>query len=280
MKKLVSYVALSALSLGASAQMTGRIEVYDFDTFKLHVYYTNDVMADASYIVEGANELVTMEQPLFKVNIAEFDAYLNNLGKKVAARISDYHVGGTADNAIVMAEGMPAFSKGPIYGGMMQGFAAAFGDTITDLPTGSVSEVKFDSVETWAGVTFDFSHGASSDFPAASILIGKSAYYTHWAPAKSHMSHLQVSSPAAVDAELAESKKALASGAELFIGGHGGAADASALRFKVEYLNTVKALLAKCDTADKFVEALNAAYPELPGNANLKPLADALYTAK
>lgn len=87
-------------------------------------------------------------------------------------RITDYHVGGTADHDIVMPEGMPAFTKGEIYGGMMQGFAQIFGDALTAMPTGRASEVAFGRTETWAGVTFDFRHGATTDFPAASILIG------------------------------------------------------------------------------------------------------------
>ena len=66
---------------------------------------------------------------------------------------------------------MPEFTKGEIYGGMMKGFAQAFGDAMTEMPTGEVSEVAFGTMQTWAGVTFEFRHGASSDFPAASILV-------------------------------------------------------------------------------------------------------------
>ena len=35
------------------AQTKGRFEAYDLGSCKLHVYYTNDVMGDASYIIEG-----------------------------------------------------------------------------------------------------------------------------------------------------------------------------------------------------------------------------------
>ncbi len=31
----------------------GNFEVYDFSNYKLHVYYTNDALGDASYIIEG-----------------------------------------------------------------------------------------------------------------------------------------------------------------------------------------------------------------------------------
>ncbi len=175
-----------------------------------------------------------------------------------------------------MAEGMPEFTKGEIYGGMMQGFAATFGNALADLPTGSVSEAAFGSTHTWAGIPFRFERGASTDFPGASILIGGKVYYTHWAPAKAHPSSLQISSPAAVDAEIAEARKALASGATLFIGGHGGAADADAVRFKIDYLENVRHLLAEHTSREAFLRALNEAYPGLPGAEGTEALAAAL----
>ena len=277
MKKILSTLAVAGMALGASAQDKSRFEVYDLGDFKLHVYYTNDALGDASYIIEGGDALVTMEQPLFRENVAEFDAYLSKLGKKVEKRITDYHVGGTGSHDVVMAEGMPEFTKGEIYGGMMAGFAQMFGDALTDMPTGKAAEVAFGSTQTWAGVPFEFRRGATSDFPGASILIGGKVYYTHWAPAKAHVSHLQISSPAAIDAEIAEAEKSLKSGAELFIGGHGGAAMADAVQFKIDYLKTVKGMLAENGTPEAFVGAMKRAYPDLPGADGLGELAKALY---
>lgn len=279
MKKIL-FVLFNFLTITIMAQEKGRFEVYDFDGFKLHVYYANDALSDASYIVEGKNALVTMEQPLFKENVKEFDAYLAGMGKPVEQRIANYHVGGTGHHDVVMVEGMPQFTKGTVYGGMMQGFAQAFGDALTEMPTGHASEVAFGTTQNYAGVSFEFRHGASSDFPGASLLIGGKVYYTHWTPAKAHVSYLQVSSPAAVDAEIAEAEKSLASGAELFIGGHGGAAKADAVRFKIDYLKKVKELLGNNDTPDAFVEALKKAFPGLPGEAGLGDLAKALYAVK
>ncbi len=277
MKKIILTLAAAGMVSGASAQEKGRFEVHDLGSFKLHVYYTNDALGDASYIVEGRNALVTMEQPLFKDNVAEFDAYLAKLNKPAEQRITDYHVGGTAHHDVVMPEGMPEFTKGAVYGGMMQSFAQTFGDALTAMPTGKISEVAFGTTETYAGVPFEFRHGAATDFPGASILIDKKVYYTHWTPAKAHVSHLQVSSPAAVDAEIAESEKALKSGATLFIGGHGGAAKADAVRFKIDYLNAMKKLLAENKTPEAFIEAMKKAYPNLPGAEGLGELAKALY---
>lgn len=283
MKKIaataMSLAAMTAAAQinNANAQPQGRIEVYDFITFKLHVYNSNDVMGDASYIIEGADSLITMEEPLFKVNATEFQAYLTSLGKPVCKRVADYHIGSTGNHPIVMAQGMPEFTKGPIYGGMMKGFQQGFGDSMTDLPTGEESEVAFGSTEVWDGVPFVFNHGSSSDFPGASILIGGKVWYSHWAPAKAHMNALQFSSPAAVEAELAAAEAALASGAELYIGGHGGAAEKSAMQFKADYLKTMQGAAAENSTAADFAKALKAAYPDLPGAEGVDAVAAKLY---
>lgn len=197
------------------AQTKGTFETHDFDNFRLHVYHTNDALGDASYIVEGTQAVVTLEQPLFRENVAEYDAYLDALDKPVEARIADYHVGGTGDHATVMPAGMPAFTKDAVYDGMMRNFAQTFGDAIVDRPTGATDEVAFGTTQRWAGIPFRFDRGAATDFPAASILIGGKVCYTHWAPAKAHANSLQISSPAAVDAEIAEARRALASGARI-----------------------------------------------------------------
>ena len=269
--------SVNLASLLGEEKSAGRVEVYDLGDFRLHVYYTQDVMNDASYIIEGADSVVTMEEPLFKVNVNEFGCYLDKVGKPVARRISDYHVGGTGDHEVVMAEGMPAFVKGPVYGGMMKSFEQTFGDTMTSMPMGKEDEVAFESTQVYAGVTFEFRRVASSDFPAASIIIGDKVYYTHWTPAKAHMSHLQLTSRAAVNAEIAEAERELNSGAVLFIGGHGGAIQKESVEFKIAYLNTIKSLLEKATTADEFASALNKAYPNLPGADGITALANALY---
>ena len=89
------------------AQTKGTFETHDFDNFRLHVYHTNDALGDASYIVEGTQAVVTLEQPLFRENVAEYDAYLDALGKPVEARIADYHVGGQATTRRSCPQGCP-----------------------------------------------------------------------------------------------------------------------------------------------------------------------------
>ena len=78
---------------------------------------------------------------------------------------------------------------------------------------------------------------------------------------------MQVSSPAAIDAEIAEAENSLASGAELFIGGHGGAAKRDAVKFKIAYLKKMKEVLGNNRTAQAFTDDMKKAFPGLPGEA-------------
>jgi hypothetical protein len=283
MKKIFFSIA-TMLSLVCPAQPAidkGNTEVLDLGDFKLHVYYTNDALGDASFIIEGKNGLVTLEHPLFKDNIAEFNAYIKRLKKPVVKSIADYHLTGSyADfqsSGVVMAQGMPAFEKGEIYGGMMQNFSKIFGDAIDMRPRGKAEEVPFGSVQNWADVNFTFNKGATGDFPAASINIGGKVYFTHWALAKSHISHLQVSSLAGVNAEIEEAEKALKSGCKVFIGGHGGVAKSGAVRFKIDYLKKMREVLKKSKTPDEFISSMKTAFPELPGAESLVEIAKAIY---
>lgn len=278
MKKVLtlSTILIMALSCNTKPQNPKFTEI-TLPNATLYVYNTGDAMGDASYIVEGKNGLVTIETPLFKENLAEFEQFIKDLGKPVAAELADYHLGGTHDRPIVMAEGMGTFTKEGPYAAMMAGFQQGFGDAIVDLPTGKVTEIPFGEKVSYAGIDFAFSHGSSTDFPGAAILIDGTALLTHWAPAKAHMNNLQMGSAAAVDAELVLLQAMKASGAKYFLGGHGGAADAEALAFKTEYVTKVKELLGQNDNAASFAQALKAAYPGLPGEDGVDALAEILY---
>ena len=265
------------LTLSSTAYANGHFDVYDFDDFKLHVYYTADALNDSSFIIEGDNAVVTLEQPLFKVNVKEYDDYLSQLNKPVELRITDYHVGGTANHDIAMLKGMHKFSQEGIYNDMMTNFAKTFGDAIVDMPTGKVTEIDFDTDKKFAGISFAFSHGTKTDFPGADILIGNKVYYSHWAPAKAHANPLQISSINAVTAELKHAQKALNSGAKLFIGGHGKAASQDEVKFKIDYLTKLKEIFDNCATKESFVKEMITAFPDLPGTTELNAVADSLY---
>lgn len=258
----------------------GEMEVVELDGFKLHIYRTLDALSDVSFIIEGKDGLVTLEHPLFKENISEFNAYINDLGKPVKKIIANYHTGGFCDfhdHDVVMVEGMPEFEKGPFYSGMIGSFAQVFGDAIDLREHAEPEIVKLGTTETWAGIEFKFTSGASSDIPAASIIIGGQVYYCHWTPAKAHMSHLQVVSQAAINAEITETENVLNSGCKVIIGSHGGKATREDVEFKLAYLKKAKELRTTCISAEEWVEAMKATYPSLPGAEGLKELSETIY---
>ena len=259
-----------------SVVVNGKLTSYQMDGFRFHVYDSGDVMGDASFIVEGDSAVVLMEAPLFKDGDAEFQAFVDSIGKPVETVVMDYHEGKKTDIVSTLPEGMKQFMKGEVYGGMMAGFKQNWGDTMVELAdTINGNEVKWGSTVSLAGVDFTFLHGAASDFPGATIVIGGQVALTHWAPAQAHVSPLQVGSLAAIDAELEATKAEQQTGAKLFVGGHGGATTPEAVQFKIDYLEALKTLAAENKTAEAFAEAVRAAYPDLQGDVDA--LAAALY---
>lgn len=281
MKKISLFVIAASVavlaSCGNKAPQNPKFDTVALPHATLYVYNTGDVMSDASFIVAGKKGLVTMETPLFKENLTEFEQYVKDLKKSVVAEIVDFHVGGTADRPVVMAEGMGTFTKEGAYAAMMKGFQQSFGDAMVELPTGAVTEVPFGEKTTLAGVEFVFNRESAADFPGAAILIDRTAILNHWAPVKSHISNLEISSREGVDAEIALWNAEKASGAKYFLGGHGGLADREALEFRLSYLAKVKSLLKTSEDASSFAAALKEAYPGLPAEGNVEGLAAALY---
>jgi len=259
----------------AAVEMKGKFESFALDGFKLHVYNTNDVMANTSVIIEGNDSLVVMEYPLFKENEKEIKSFIEKLGKPLAADVTSYHFGGSNTLPLTMPEGMWAFIVGPTYSGMMKGFTDQWGDQLVNMPTREVAEVPFDQTQRWDGIDFKFIHGPANEMPAASIIIGGQVFYAHWVPAKAHMSPMQLRNVEAIDSELEAAKVAADANCKYYVGGHGGVAGKAEADFKVAYLTKVKELRAEKADAAAFAEALKAAYPDLTGDVDA--LAQGLY---
>lgn len=275
MKKiLLAAAAILAANVMTNAQ--GKFETVGLRNSTLHVYYSNDVMADASYIVEGKDALVVLEAPLFKSALAEFDAYIKKLGKPVETAVIDYHLGGQESQAIVMPQGMHKFTNEGVYAAMMSGFKQSFGDSMVDLAEGDVKEVPFGQTISLAGVDFRFDRGPANDFPGSMILIDGTACLMHWAPVKAHVNTLQISSAEAVGQALEGLKAAENSGATIWLGCHGGVADKAGLDFRIAYLIKIQKLLAAKPDAKTFASQLKAEFPGLAGEEGVEALAEAL----
>ena len=277
MKKMILSLLALAATIGANAQ---NVEVHDFKKFKVHVYTSAEAMGDVSILVEGKKELVMLEPQSFFKSIEEFNSYISKLDKPLVKVIANYHAGGLGqyeNSKTVMVEPMVAFMQSPMAQGMLKNFAGAFKGAMDTKMVAPAATIPAVSKQKWAGVKFDFTAGAASDFPASSVNIGDKVYYTHFAPNRMHPSPMQLTSSEAVDAMLTELGNAKASGCELFVGSHGGVSTVADVEFLIDYLAKIKELKASNSDAMSFAKALKVAYPSLAGDENVEAIAANLY---
>lgn len=281
MKSFLAVVAIATVlttPLQAEAQ---KFTTYELESSKLHIYETGDVMNDVSFIIEGKKSLVVMEQPLFKDNIEEFAKYVESLGKPIDKVFANYHVGGLSpysERKVVMPTTMIEFSNSPMSKGMISKFEGMFGDKADLLPFGRVKGIAIPSTQKWAGVEFELTNGVKSDFPAASVLIDNTAFYTHFAPMSgSHMSKMVIRSADAIDFNLAELRKIEASGAKYIIGSHGAPSTMEDVKFQIDYLTTLKSIYESSPDSDTFGQRLLSTLPALEGYLNIREVAKNLY---
>lgn len=260
-----------------------KIVVTDLGNFKLHAYAAGDALGNMTHIIEGPKALVVVEPAAFYENIEELGVYINSLNKPVEKVLALYHAAGFSGfdaSKFVMIEGMPQFIGSDSYQGMMGFFASTFGDALDQTPApANVATVANNEQVEWDGISFKFTPGASSDYPASSVMIGGKVYYIHFTPvANMHMGATQLNGRESVSAYLAELENAKATGAIIFIGGHGGAsADVATVDFQIAYLKKANSLLIQQDTAEGFVSAMMSAYPSIAGEEGLEEVAAALY---
>ncbi len=283
MKKILISMAASiaiATALSAQTKVNEKMTIYDLQNNKLHVYQTGDAMGDVSFIIEGEKKLVIHEQPLFWDNIKEFNSYVSSLDKPVDKVIANYHSLGLADyapSAVVMPKAMIEFGKSDMAQGMIAKFEKGFGEAADFRAHKKAKGFDVPSIQNWAGIELVFTNGAKTDFPAASILIDRKAYYVHFAPEIAHANPMRVKSPESVDVILDELYEIKKSGAEYIFGSHGKPATLKEVDFQILYFEKIKSLLKECPDSDVFGQRLIVSYPTLAGAENVKAIATALY---
>lgn len=283
MKKLfLTLISGSLMIMGANAQtkINDKTTTYNLNSSTLHEFQTGDPMGNVSFIIEGEKGLIILEQPMFWESVNEFNSYVESLGKPVEKVIANYHSLGLADyqpNKVMMPQAMIGFNKSDMAQGMIAKFESNFGEKADFRPYKKAKAFDVPSTQNWAGVDLQFYAGAPTDFPAASILIDKKAYYTHFAPSISHANPIQVRSRESVDAILAELYIIKNSGAQYIFGSHGKAATQADVEFQIEYFEKIIELLSQYNNSDQFGQRLILAYPKVTGLDNVKAISKALY---
>ncbi len=278
---LPSVALVAALSCTTTqAASDERMSIYELPNSRLHVFQTADNLGDVSFIVEGEKSVVILEQPPFYADIESFNKYVESLNKPIKAVVANYHQGGLSgynDKLIYMPEAMIPFGKSEMAQGIMNKFKGIFGEAVDMESYGKVKSFKVPSTQKWADIEFKIVAGASNDFPAASIQIDNDAYYTHFAPAKSHANPMKIKSAEDIDIALAELAQIKASGAKYIFGSHGAPATMEEVEFQIDYYNTMKRLLTECKSSALFGQKLLVSYPTISGAENIRTIAKSLY---
>lgn len=246
----------------------GKIEVYKYGDMSLHSYTpAREKMPDISFIIEGKDGLVVLEQPSFPDGIKEFKDYLSTLDKPLVKVISSYHTNNLNEwepSLIVTIEGMSEFAK-----------SRSDGDANKLVPA-NTSTIPANSKQTWAGVDFQFIPALpTSAFPAADVIIAGKVFYMHGAPAVSHIRGVR--NKEWIDRQLAYLENVKNSGCELIIGSHGAAARSDVLDFQVAYLEKVKGVMNTAKSKEDFISDMKDSFYGLTGEANLTATAENLY---
>ncbi len=279
-KSILTILSLAAITSAVAQSFVGEIRKVEFDSFNLHIYTSTEAMGDISILVEGEKSLVVLEPQSFYKSIDDFNQYINSLGKPIEKIVANYHAGGLASvdmKKVVMIEPMVEFMGSPAAQGMMQKFEKVFQGAMDTRAVKVRRTIPTESTQEWAGVEFNFTSGACSDFPASSVEIGGKVFYTHFAPNRAHPAPMQVGSIEAVDVMLGELLKAQATSCEIFVGSHGQATTREDLEFMISYLERMKSLRAESNNSDIFAQKLLVSYPDLAGAENIKSIAKGLY---
>lgn len=279
MKKILFIILMLGLTLAASAQYKGKIEIYKYNDMTLHSYTSYEEMGDVNFLVEGKDGLVLIEAPSFFNSISEFKSYCESLGKPIVKVAALYHTAGLVQwepSLIVMIEGMPEFDKGEIVKNMMSRFDEQFKGKMDTRPHSNTNVIPADSKQTWAGVDFQFIPAPSTSlFPAADVIIANKVYYMHSAPTISHSRGVKDENT--IDALLTYFGSVKNSGCELVVGSHGVATRMDAIEFQLQYLTKMKETLNKTKNKSEFVKIMSDSFVGLPEINNLTAVADNLY---
>jgi predicted SnoaL-like aldol condensation-catalyzing enzyme len=283
MKKAYTTILTGLWAVVAFAAPEAQFSTDQFENFTLHTYASFDAMANVSFIVETDNKLVVIEPQAFKGTVEEFSAYTDKLGKPIEKILVSFHAAGLKaypNETKVITKPMAGFMKSDRAKGMLAHFDQAFGGAMDTEIVAFDEILDVPAAFTIDGVDYKLEPTSVPGMPGVNIAIGGQVYYQHFAPAKNHHASKQLGSKAAIDGALIDALKAKAAGYTLLLGSHGiGKAGVEDLDFQIQYMETLRQVAARAQTADDFIAAMNKAYPDCVGAEDLNGIAAKLYPA-
>ena len=242
----------------------GEMHIYDGGAVRLHAYKTNDPIDNEVFIVEKDGRAVLLESPCFYDNIRELTAYLKDM--RVEGMLVAYHAAGGSflpDVPKYATQSAKDYAEAGGGKALIDGFSAAFGVAF-DASVHTVTNLVGAGRVCIGGIDFLLRPTADAfDVEIPEI----NAVYTHML---GHDCHSIVAGQAHADSIIAELREDIARGYDLILTSHYTPEDLKDVQTKIDYLEDLKAIAARCGDAETFRAEVRRAYPAYSGENYLE----------
>lgn len=237
----------------------GEMNIYDFGGIKLHAYKTNDFIDDEVFVVEKNGKAVIIESPCFFDNNEELEQYLKDI--EVEGMLVAYHGAGATFLPKVLkyaTQNAVDYSKNGGGKALIDKFAGAFGK-IFDSSIHNITNIIEEGTVTIGGIDFvirQTSEAFDVEIPEINTV------YTHML---GHDCHSIVAGSDHADAMIAQMKKYIEKGYDLILTSHYTPEDLKDAETKIVYIESLKAIAARCSNAEEFKAKVQKQYPAYSG---------------
>lgn len=237
----------------------GEMNIYNFGEVKLHAYKTNDFIDDEVFVVEKNGKAVVIESPCFWDNIQELADYLKDL--EVEGILISYHGAGAAflpDVQKYATQNAVDYSENGDGKALIDNFSVAFGE-IFDNSVHQITNIINEGKISIGGIDFIVKQTSEAyDVEIPEI----NAVYTHML---GHDCHSIVVGSGHADAIVAQLNDYITDGYDLILTSHYTPEDLKDAQTKIDYLENLKTIAAKCTDADAFKSEIQNQYPNYSG---------------
>lgn len=239
----------------------GEVNVYDFETIKLHAYKTNDFIDDEVFIIVRNGKGIVIELPCFFDNIAELTEYLKNEGVEIAAKMVAYHAAGASFFPNVPAYGTKSavdYNTNGGGAGLVNNFKGAFGDIFDSSICETTNVIEDGEIEI-AGIKMIITSTAEAfDIEIPEI----NCVYTHML---GHDCHSIVAGLPHADGMISQLNYYIRKGFDLVLTSHYTPEDLKDAKTKIDYLNVLKEIAVECENGEEFKAKVQEKYPQYSG---------------
>lgn len=239
----------------------GEVNTIACGDINVRVYNTKDPIDDQVVLLDRKGKGVIIELPCFDDNIAELTQYLKDEKIEVEGKLVSYHAGGSSFLPSVknyLTDSAVKYNTDGEGAGLVNGFAKTFGKGF-DAGLANKGEHLNGGKFTIAGIEMEIlPNGDAYEVEIPSI----KAVYMHML---GHDCHSIVAGPGHADAIIANLRKYLDEGYEIFLSAHYVPETRKDVETKIAYLQDLKEIAKGCKNAKEFTDAVNRKYPNYSG---------------